>query len=72
MEDHDQEGDGDALIGKAEEEAQKSKVKLSMMQKINQEKERRVTAKVVGVIKPMNKTYGGSILKSEDHSEQTH
>jgi hypothetical protein len=36
------------------------------MQKINNEKERRVTAKITGIIKPNNKTYGGSILKMED------
>jgi len=37
-----------------------------MVQRINNEKERRVTAKVIGIIKPMNKTYGGSILKHQD------
>ena len=42
-----------------------------MMQRINNEKERRVTAKVIGIIKPMNKTYGGSILKHQDQSKQT-
>ena len=31
----------------------------------------RVTAKVMGVIKPMNKTYGGSILKPQDQTKQT-
>lgn len=36
------------------------------MQKINSQKDRRVTARVMGVIKPMNKTYGGSILREED------
>ena len=42
-----------------------------MMQRINNEKERRVTAKVIGIIKPMNKTYGGSILKYDDQSLET-
>lgn len=41
------------------------------MQKINSEKDRRVTAKVLGIIKPMNKTYGGSILKEKDMSAKT-
>ncbi len=37
-----------------------------MMHKINSETERRVTAKVLGIIKTMNKTYGGSILSLHD------
>jgi hypothetical protein len=41
------------------------------MQRINSEKERRVTAKVRGIVKPMNKTYGGSILKRQDMLEAT-
>lgn len=41
------------------------------MQKINSEKERRVTAKIRGIIKPMNKTYGGSILSMQDQSKDT-
>lgn len=41
------------------------------MNKINKEKERRVTAKVRGVIKKMNKTYGGSILNIKDMIQQT-
>lgn len=41
------------------------------MEKINNEKERRVTGKVLGVIKPMNKTYGGSILREQDMAPQT-
>jgi hypothetical protein len=45
-----------------EDEIPQSKEKISLMQKINGEKLRRVTAIVRGVIKPMNKTYGGSIL----------
>lgn len=36
------------------------------MEKINQERERRVTAKVRGYLKRMNKTYGGSILNPRD------
>jgi len=41
------------------------------MQRINNEKERRVTGKIIGIIKPMNKTYGGSILKYHDQFKQT-
>ena len=41
------------------------------MSKINSQKDMRVTAKVMGVIKPMNKTYGGSILKPQDQAKQT-
>jgi hypothetical protein len=36
------------------------------MTKINNEKERRITGKVKGVLKKMNKTYGGSILSFKD------
>ena len=36
------------------------------MEKINREKDRRVTAKVKGILKKMNKTYGGSILRIRD------
>jgi vacuolar-type H+-ATPase subunit H len=54
------------VIAEAEQQAHESKIKITMMQRINNEKERRVTAKVIGIIKPMNKTYGGSILKYED------
>ena len=42
-----------------------------MVMKINNEKEKKVTAKVKGIIKKMNKTYGGSILKAEDHTSAT-
>jgi hypothetical protein len=41
------------------------------MEKINNEKERRVTGCVRGILKKMNKTYGGSIIKKEDMTEQT-
>ena len=41
------------------------------MEKINQEKEKRVTAKVKGVLKRMNKTYGGSILAPRDMTTAT-
>lgn len=63
LEDND---DGINPVEEAEEQGQASKEKITLMQKINSEKERRVTAKVRGVIKPMNKTYGGSILKNKD------
>ena len=56
----------DREIDEAEEEARESKQKMNMMHKINAETERRVTAKVLGVIKTMNKTYGGSILSLQD------
>ena len=56
----------DMAIDNAEEEARESKQKISIMDRINQETGRRVTAKVLGIIKPMNKTYGGSILKMQD------
>lgn len=56
----------DKAVIEAEEQARESKQKLNMMQQINAEKDRRVTAKVIGIIKPMNKTYGGSILKMQD------
>ena len=56
----------DMAFDNAEEEGRESKQKKSMMERINQETERRVTAKVLGIIKPMNKTYGGSILKMQD------
>ena len=41
------------------------------MEKINKEKEKRVTAKVKGVLKRMNKTYGGSILALKDMTLST-
>ena len=41
------------------------------MQRINGQKDKRVTAMIRGVIKPMNKTYGGSILKQADMSAKT-
>lgn len=41
------------------------------MERINKEKDRRVTAKVVGVLKKMNKTYGGSILNFKDMTPPT-
>ena len=56
----------DREIDQAEEEARESKQKMNMMHRINSETERRVTAKVLGVIKTMNKTYGGSILSLHD------
>lgn len=39
------------------------------MEKINSEKERKVTARVKGVLKRMNKTYGGSILNIGDMTQ---
>ena len=62
---------GDVMEGDEEEQIPMSKEKISLMQKINNERERRVTAKVVGIIKPMNKTYGGSILSLQDMSAET-
>jgi hypothetical protein len=53
----------DHAVDDAEEQARESKQKINLMDRINGESERRVTAKVLGIIKPMNKTYGGSILK---------
>ena len=53
------------------EEDVKTQAKKSMMEKINSEKVKRVTAKVKGVLKKMNKTYGGSIVKLDDMSDQT-
>ena len=41
------------------------------MEKINKEKERRVVGKVRGVLKRMNKTYGGSILTLKDMTKAT-
>lgn len=43
----------------------------TLMEKINNEKERRVTAKVKGILKKMNKTYGGSILRMKDMTKET-
>jgi len=56
----------DKEIKDANEEARDSKQKINMMQTINGETERRVTAKVLGIIKTMNKTYGGSILSLQN------
>jgi hypothetical protein len=56
----------DRELDEAEKEARDSKQKINMMQKINGETERRVTAKVLGIIKTMNKTYGGSILSLQN------
>jgi hypothetical protein len=41
------------------------------MQRINNEVEKRVTTKVRGVLKKMNKTYGGSILNIKDMTSET-
>ena len=41
------------------------------MDKINKEKEKKVTGKVRGVMKRMNKTYGGSILRREQMTSST-
>ena len=38
----------------------------NLMEKINQEESRKITGKVRGVLKKLNKTYGGSIIKKED------
>ena len=43
----------------------------NLINKINNEKDRRVTAKVRGVLKKMNKTYGGSILNFKDMTDPT-
>ncbi len=45
--------------------------KRNIMQKINEEKIKRATAKVVGVLKKMNKTYGGSVISMKDMTKQT-
>jgi len=50
-----------ALIEDYNEEVLENKIDSPIMQQINQTK-LKVTAKVVGVIKKMNKTYGGSLL----------
>lgn len=75
----DKEEPGQAVSAADEEQGEEerdedippSKEKITLMQKINSEKIRRVTAKVVGIIKPMNKTYGGSILSHSDQSAET-
>jgi hypothetical protein len=41
------------------------------MMKINNEKVKRVTGKVKGILKKMNKTYGGSILNLKDMTLST-
>ncbi len=54
-----------------EDDVPQSKEKISLMQKINNQKDRRVTATIKGVVKPMNKTYGGSILQAKEQSSAT-
>lgn len=63
--------DDESKSEEEDNEVPQSKEKISLMQKINGEKLRRVTAIVRGVIKPMNKTYGGSILQAREQSQQT-
>ena len=50
-----------ALLEEAAEEVLENKTDSPIMQQINQTK-LKVTARVIGVIKKMNKTYGGSLL----------
>jgi len=44
---------------------------LSLIDKVNREPVKRATARVVGIIKKFEKTYGGSILREEDMTEKT-
>ncbi|CDW74058.1 exosome complex exonuclease rrp44 [Stylonychia lemnae] len=60
--------DNDEDLRRAEEE---TKARQNIIDKINNEKVKRVTAKVMGVLKKMNKTYGGSIIKPQDQAPQT-
>lgn len=54
-----------------EEEEKLESENTTLMERINREKERRVTAKVRGILKKMNKTYGGSILNPKDMKAET-
>ena len=56
---------------KLEEDNGMAEARRNILEKINEEKERRVTARVKGVLKKMNKTYGGSIINESEMTEQT-
>jgi exoribonuclease R len=45
--------------------------RVNIVELINSQNRRRVTATVVGILKPMNKTYGGSIVKESQMVEET-
>ena len=51
-------------IEEDEDEEEEEEEKVNLMERINQaQKSMTVTAKVRGILKKLNKTYGGSILK---------
>jgi hypothetical protein len=58
-------------IDELDEDEEENKEKANLIQKCNQEQVKRVTARVRGVLKVMNKTYGGSILSEKDFIPST-
>uniref|UniRef100_A0A7S3CNJ9 RNB domain-containing protein n=1 Tax=Strombidium rassoulzadegani TaxID=1082188 RepID=A0A7S3CNJ9_9SPIT len=59
--------DEDAKSSDDEERA----LKKNLVELVNSQTSKQVTGRVRGVLKPMNKTYGGSILKLEDMRSET-
>lgn len=59
------------IEGQQDEDLSKVHQSQPLMQRINNEVEKRVTARVRGVLKKMNKTYGGSILSTKDMTNDT-
>ena len=62
--------DTDFVDAVQDEEGEEAKTKISLMQTINESKHQ-VTGRVVGVVKKMVKTYGGSLLNIKDMMPQT-
>jgi len=48
-----------------------AKKNINLLDRINKESEKQVTATVRGVLKKLNKTYGGSLLSRKDMSTKT-
>ena len=61
-------GDGDAISIEGESDGEKT---VNLIELVNNEQSLQVTGKIRGVLKKLNKTYGGSVLRREDMVDTT-
>ena len=60
----------DKISMESKDEDDKDKI-VNLIELVNSQESKQVTGKVRGVLKKLNKTYGGSIIKKEDMLQST-